>query len=275
MKPAIWVNTARSDNQPKTEAIKETIEPTTPVHGCSGSTIARVGGDGIQPSGEVSVDNTQGDAGLTGRESSSLIRTTVGVLICRGERSSGDPTASCQEGGGSLGSGREEEEKRRAPKAVRSVVDSVSVPSSADTSCNGEQIWDEETQSAFGSTSVTAARCSEAVAEAATSQSTFESNPAKSFAAVTWETQATEATDEQRVSEGREPDRWHDDVPQEGRSPEQIDEKEQAAPHAETDASRETSSRVEASSDKLQRRPWSTKPRLRPRFVSRRRKPQG
>ena len=111
MKPAIWVNTARSDNQPKTEAIKETIEPTTPVRGCRGCTIARVGSDGIQPSGEFSVDNTQGDADLTGRESSSLIRTTVG-----------DPTASCQEGGGSLGSGREEEEKRRAPKAVRSVV---------------------------------------------------------------------------------------------------------------------------------------------------------
>ena len=46
--------------QPAEEAIKETIEPTTPVRGCSGWTIARVGSDGIQLSGEFSVDDSQG-----------------------------------------------------------------------------------------------------------------------------------------------------------------------------------------------------------------------
>ena len=127
MKPAIRVNTARSDNQPKSKANKETIEPTTPVRGCSGCTTARVGSDGIQPSGEFIVGDTQGDADSTGRESSSLISTTVGVLICRGERSSHDPTVSCQGGGGSSGV-VEKKRKRRAQKAVRSVVESVSVP---------------------------------------------------------------------------------------------------------------------------------------------------
>ena len=165
------------------------------VRGCSGSTIARVGSDDIQPSGEFIVGDTQGDACLPGwLEYSSIAASDLQVI---------QPQAAKEE---AVASGVvEKKRKRRAQKkAVRSVVDSVSVPSSADTSCNGEQIWDEETQSAFGSTSMTspvAVRCSEAVAEVATSKPTFERNPAKSFAAVTLETQVTGATDEQLVSE--------------------------------------------------------------------------